>query len=30
MVPSTLRTGIEKSRNLMTVRVAQKVGFEKF
>ena len=26
--PSTLRTGIEKSRNLMTVRVAQKVGFE--
>jgi len=25
--PSTLRTGIEKSRNLMTVRVAQKVGF---
>ena len=27
--PSTLRTGIEKSRNLMTVRVAQKVGFEK-
>ena len=24
--PSTLRTGIEKSRNLMTVRVAQKVG----
>jgi len=27
--PSTLRTGIEKSRNLMTVRIAQKVGFEK-
>ena len=27
--PSTLRTGIEKSRNLMTVRVAQGVGFEK-
>lgn len=27
--PSTLRTGIEKSRNLMTVRVAQKVGFSK-
>jgi len=27
--PSTLRTGIEKSRNLMTVRVAQKVGFKK-
>tara|TARA_B100000686_G_scaffold211323_1_gene218178 strand:+ start:6 stop:1073 length:1068 start_codon:yes stop_codon:yes gene_type:complete len=26
--PSTLRVGIEKSRNLMTVRVAQKVGFE--
>ena len=26
--PSTLRAGIEKSRNLMTVRVAQKVGFE--
>ena len=26
--PSTLRTGIEKSRNLMTVRVAQSVGFE--
>ena len=25
--PSTLRTGIEKSRNLMTVRVAQAVGF---
>ena len=27
--PSTLRMGIEKSRNLMTVRVAQKVGFKK-
>ena len=27
--PSTLRTGIEKSRNLMTVSVAQKVGFDK-
>jgi len=27
--PSTLRVGIEKSRNLMTVRVAQKIGFEK-
>ncbi len=27
--PSTLRKGIEKSRNLMTVRVAQNVGFEK-
>ncbi len=27
--PSTLRVGIEKSRNLMTVRVAQTVGFEK-
>ena len=26
--PSTLRKGIEKSRNLMTVRVAQKVGFD--
>ena len=26
--PSTLRVGIEKSRNLMTVRVAQKVGFK--
>jgi len=26
--PSTLRTGIEKSRNLMTVRVAQKVGLD--
>ena len=27
--PSTLRIGIEKSRNLMTVRVAQNLGFEK-
>jgi penicillin-binding protein 1A len=27
--PSTLRVGVEKSRNLMTVRVAQKVGFKK-
>ncbi len=27
--PSTLRKGIEKSRNLMTVRVAQDLGFEK-
>tara|TARA_B100000686_G_scaffold39437_2_gene40836 strand:- start:921 stop:3284 length:2364 start_codon:yes stop_codon:yes gene_type:complete len=27
--PSTLRSGLEKSRNLMTVRVAQKIGFEK-
>ena len=26
--PSTLRTGIEKSRNLMTVRIAQQVGFD--
>ena len=26
--PSTLRIGIEKSRNLMTVRVAQKVGLD--
>jgi len=26
--PSTLRTGLEKSRNLMTVRVAQEVGFD--
>ena len=26
--PSTLRTGIEKSRNLMTVRVTQKVGLD--
>jgi penicillin-binding protein 1A len=27
--PSTLRTGIEKSRNLMTVRLAQAVGMDK-
>ena len=27
--PSTLRTGIEKSRNLMTVRIAQKLGINK-
>jgi len=27
--PSTLRKGIEKSRNLMTVRLAQDLGFEK-
>ncbi len=27
--PSTLRIGIEKSRNLMTVRVAQNLGFKK-
>ena len=27
--PSTLRKGIEKSRNLMTVRIAQQVGFDK-
>ena len=27
--PSTLRTGLEKSRNLMTVRVAQKLGVDK-
>ncbi len=26
--PSTLRTGLEKSRNLMTVRIAQDVGFK--
>jgi len=26
--PSTLRKGIEKSRNLMTVRIAQSVGFD--
>jgi penicillin-binding protein 1A len=26
--PSTLRTGLEKSRNLMTVRIAQEVGFQ--
>ena len=27
--PSTLRTGIEKSRNLMTVRIAQSLGIDK-
>ena len=27
--PSTLRTGIEKSRNLMTVRIAQELGINK-
>ena len=27
--PSTLRVGLEKSRNLMTVRIAQKLGIEK-
>tara|TARA_Y100001970_G_scaffold201534_1_gene245248 strand:- start:888 stop:1757 length:870 start_codon:yes stop_codon:yes gene_type:complete len=27
--PSTLRTGLEKSRNLMTVRIAQDLGLEK-
>ena len=27
--PSTLRTGIEKSRNLMTVRIAQELGIDK-
>jgi len=27
--PSTLRTGVEKSRNLMTVRVAQELGIDK-
>ena len=27
--PSTLRKGIEKSRNLMTVRIAQDLGFDK-
>ena len=27
--PSTLRTGVEKSRNLMTVRIAQNLGIEK-
>ncbi len=27
--PSTLRTGLEKSRNLMTVRIAQKLGVER-
>ena len=27
--PSTLRTGLEKSRNLMTVRIAQNLGIDK-
>ena len=27
--PSTLRTGIEKSRNLMTVRISQELGIDK-
>ena len=27
--PSTLRTGLEKSRNLMTVRIAQSLGIDK-
>ena len=27
--PSTLRTGVEKSRNLMTVRIAQNLGIDK-
>ena len=27
--PSTFRTGLEKSRNLMTVRIAQKLGIDK-
>ena len=27
--PSTLRTGVEKSRNLMTVRIAQEIGLNK-
>ena len=27
--PSTLRTGVEKSRNLMTVRIAQNIGINK-
>ena len=27
--PSTIRTGVEKSRNLMTVRVAQELGIDK-
>ena len=27
--PSTLRMGVEKSRNLMTVRIAQHLGFDK-
>ena len=26
---STLRTGLEKSRNLMTVRIAQELGLKK-
>ena len=26
---STLRTGVEKSRNLMTVRIAQEIGLDK-
>jgi len=27
--PSTLRVGLEKSRNLMTVRIAQDLGLKK-
>ena len=27
--PSTLRMGLEKSRNLMTVRIAQNLGVDK-
>ena len=27
--PSTIRTGVEKSRNLMTVRIAQDIGIDK-
>ena len=27
--PSTLRTGLEKSRNLMTIRIAQNLGIER-
>ena len=27
--PSTIRTGVEKSRNLMTVRIAQEIGIDK-
>ena len=27
--PSTIRTGLEKSRNLMTVRIAQEIGVDK-
>ena len=27
--PSTLRVGLEKSRNLMTVRIAQNLGIDK-